>query len=58
MLLDASDIIVLNGVVLIFGLILFKKNRELWETPDNYSLSSGLSAKKVIFDDDSNQNLA
>ena len=43
--------------MLILGLILFKKNKEVWETPDDYSLSSGLSAKKVIFDDDSNQNV-
>ena len=55
--MDASDLIVVNGIVLILGLILFKKNKDIWETPEDYSLSEGLSGKKVIFDDESNQNV-
>ena len=50
-LLGASDVIIVNAFVLIFGLILFKKNKSIWETPEDYSLSEGLSAKKVIFDE-------
>lgn len=32
-ILDASDIIVVNAFLLIIGLILFKKVKEVWETP-------------------------